>query len=242
MGSLGITHRRFALAAGAAVIAALAVSGCTNESGDPKSANLVNGKKLFVQKCGACHQLRRAGTQGVTGPNLDAAFAVAREERWGDKAVAGVVYGQIFYPGIGNGMPAKLVTGDNARDVAAYVATVASKPGKDVGLLATAVPSAGPAKTAVAKNGVLSISADPNGLLAYVETKAQAPAGPIKLEMPNKSGIDHNVVIEGLPVRTNIVKNGVAKGSGTLKPGSFTYFCSVPGHREAGMVGKLTVK
>ena len=41
--------------------------------------------------------------------------------------------------------------------------------------------------------------------------KAEAPAGPIQIEMPNKSGIDHNVVIEGLPVKTNIVKNGVAK-------------------------------
>ncbi|MFM9140838.1 MAG: c-type cytochrome, partial [Solirubrobacterales bacterium] len=220
MGSSRNTHRRLALGAGAALAAALAVTGCTNDVGNPQNANLVNGKKLFVQKCGACHQLRRAGTKGVSGPNLDAAFAVSRQERWGDKAVAGVVYGQINYPGIGNGMPAKLVTGDNARDVAAYVSTVASKPGKDVGLLATAVPVAGPAKPAVAKNGVLSISADPNGLLAYVETKAEAPPGPINLEMPNKSGIDHNVVIEGLPVRTNIVKNGVAKGSGTLKPGT----------------------
>ena len=228
--------------AGLAVAAPLAVAGCTNNSGNPQSANLVNGKKLFVQKCGACHMLRRAGTKGLAGPNLDAAFSVSRQERWGDKAVTGVVYGQINYPGKGLGMPAKLVTGDNARDVAAYVGTVAAKPGKDVGLLATAVPTAGPAKTAVAKNGVLSISADPNGQLLYVEAKAEAPPGPIKLEMPNQSGIDHNVVIEGLPIKTNIVKKGVAKGAGTLKVGTFTYFCSVPGHRQAGMVGKLTVK
>jgi len=233
---------RSLLAAGAALAIVVSAGGCTNDVGNPQSANLVNGKKLFVQKCGACHQLRRAGTKGVTGPNLDAAFAVSRQEDWGDKAISGVVYGQINYPGIGNGMPAKLVTGDNARDVASYVGTVAAKPGKDVGILATAVPTAGPAKTAVAKNGVLSISADPNGQLRYVEAKAEAPPGPIKLEMPNKSGIDHNVVIEGLPIKTNIVKNGVAKASGTLKPGTFTYFCSVPGHRQAGMVGKLTVK
>ena len=234
--------RRPLSAAGLAAAAALAVGGCTNSTGNPQNANLVNGKKLFVQKCGACHQLRRAGTKGVTGPNLDAAFYVSRREDWGDKAITGVVYGQINYPGNGNGMPAKLVTGDNARDVAAYVGTVAAKPGKDVGILATAVPTAGPAKTAVAKNGVLSISADPNGQLLYVEAKAQAPPGPITIEMPNKSGIDHNVVIEGTPIKTNIVKNGVAKASGTLKAGTFTYFCSVPGHRQAGMVGKLTVK
>ena len=238
----GSVPGRALLAAGAAAAVALVAGGCTNTVGNPQSANLVNGKKLFVQKCGACHQLKRAGTQGVSGPNLDAAFYVSRREDWGDKAITGVVYGQINYPGIGNGMPAKLVTGDNARDVAAYVGTVAAKPGKDVGILATAVPTAGPPKTAVAKNGVLSISADPNGQLLYVEAKAEAPPGPITIEMPNKSGIDHNVVIEGLPIKTNIVKNGVAKGSGTLKAGTFTYFCSVPGHRQAGMVGKLTVK
>ncbi len=242
MSSLPQSLRRSTLALGLAAVSALAVAGCTNEAGNPQTANLVNGKKLFVQKCGACHQLRRAGTKGLAGPNLDAAFSVSRQEDWGDKAISGVVYGQIGYPGIGNGMPAKLVTGDDARDVASYVGTVAAKPGKDVGILATAVPTAGPAKTAVAKNGVLSISADPNGQLLYVEAKAEAPAGPIKLEMPNKSGIDHNVVIEGTPIKTNIVKNGVAKGSGTLKAGTFTYFCSVPGHRQAGMVGKLTVK
>lgn len=242
MSSFRQVPARALLALGATLAAAFAAGGCTNDVGSPQSANLVNGKKLFVQKCGACHQLRRAGTQGVTGPNLDAAFYVSRQERWGDKAISGVVYGQINYPGAGNGMPAKLVTGDNARDVASYVATVAAKPGKDVGILATAVPTAGPAKTAVAKNGILSISADPNGQLRYVEAKAEAPPGPIKIEMPNKSGIDHNVVIEGTPIKTNIVKNGVAKASGTLKPGTFTYFCSVPGHRQAGMVGKLTVK
>ena len=227
-----------ALAAGVVV----AFAGCTNDSGSVDSANLVNGKQLFVQKCGACHVMARAGSKGVSGPNLDDAFSSARQENWGDEGIRGVVYGQILYPNENAPMPANLVTGQDATDVAAYVSTVAGKPGKDVGLLASAVAPAGGGKPAVAKNGLLSISADPNGQLLYVETTATATAGPIKLEMPNKSGVPHNVVIEGTPIETPVIKNGVAKASGTLKAGKFVYFCSVPGHREAGMVGELTVR
>jgi mono/diheme cytochrome c family protein len=242
-----IEHRlnnrwRSALSLGLAAGALLAVSGCTNDSGSASSANLVNGKQLFVQKCGACHILGRAGSKGVSGPNLDEAFASARQENWGDDGIRGVVYGQILYPNANAPMPANLVTGNDAADVAAYVSTVASKPGKDVGLLASAVAPAGGGKPAVEKNGVLSITADPNGQLLYVETTATGTPGPVKLEMPNESGVPHNVVIEDGGIETPVLTNGIAKASGTLKVGKFVYFCSVPGHREAGMVGKLTVR
>jgi mono/diheme cytochrome c family protein len=121
--------------------AAIAVSGCTI-SGSQDSADLVNGKQLFAEKCGSCHVLDRAGTKGVTGPNLDEAFVVARNEGWGEESIRGVVLGQILYPGKGLTMPAELVTGEDAEDVAAYVAATAGLPGKDEGLLATAVQAA----------------------------------------------------------------------------------------------------
>lgn len=228
--------------AGLAIAALLVASGCTNDSGSVNSANLVNGKQLFVQKCGACHVMARAGSKGVTGPNLDEAFYAARSENWGDDGIRGVVYGQILYPNKNAPMPANLVTGKDATDVAAYVSTAAGKPGKDLGLLASAVAPAGGGKPAVEKDGLLSISADPNGQLLYVESTATAMVGPLKLEMPNKSGVPHNIVFEDTAIQTAVIKNGVAKASGTLKAGEFVYFCSVPGHREAGMVGKLTVR
>ncbi|CAB4333581.1 unannotated protein [freshwater metagenome] len=233
---------RSALSLALAAGATLAVAGCTNDSSPAQSANLVNGKQLFVQKCGACHTMARAGSKGVTGPNLDEAFASARQENWGDDGIRGVVYGQILYPNQNAPMPANLVTGQDASDVAAYVSTVAAKPGKDVGLLASAVAPAGGGKPAVEKNGVLSISADPNGQLLYVETTATATPGPVELEMPNESGVPHNIVIENAGIETPVIKNGVAKAKGTLKAGTFVYFCAVPGHRQAGMVGKLTVR
>ena len=72
---------------GAAVTAAgLALSGCGGGL-TSQSANVVNGKQQFVAKCGACHVLNRAGTKGVTGPNLDAAFERAREDGFGESTM-----------------------------------------------------------------------------------------------------------------------------------------------------------
>jgi mono/diheme cytochrome c family protein len=119
----------------AAVAAAALGAGCGAREGTP---DLVNGKALFVERCGSCHALERAGTAGKTAPNLDAAFGPARRDGLGGKTIAGVAYDQILYPGRGSGMPAKLVTGRDARDVAAYVGRVAGVPGEDQGALATA--------------------------------------------------------------------------------------------------------
>ncbi len=221
--------------------AAIAFAGCSN-GGSSQSADLVNGKQLFVAKCGSCHTLARAGTKGVVGPNLDDAFRVGRSEGWGEDSIRGVVYAQTLNPGIGLGMPAKIVEGEDAQDVAAYVASAAAAPGKETGLLASAVKTQTSSKPAVAKDGVLTIEADPTGQLAYVETKAEATAGPIELVMVNKSSVAHDINVENTDVKTPIATNANATGKGTLTAGTFTYFCSLPGHREAGMVGKLVVK
>jgi mono/diheme cytochrome c family protein len=118
--------------AGAAA-AALALGGCQLvDRGD----NLVNGKSLFIEKCAACHALARAGTAGTVGPDLDAAFRRARADGFGADTIAGVVEQQIDHPRRGSRMPADLVTGDDAEDVAAYVAEVAAVPGQDGGRLA----------------------------------------------------------------------------------------------------------
>src|SRR3954454_6981493 len=122
--------RGMALGAVAAGGVAL-LSGCggLTDQGD----DVVNGKQLFVAKCGACHVLGRAGTKGVTGPNLDQAFTRAREDGFGQSTFKGVVHRQIQQPARGPQvdpatgktlplMPANLVSGDDAEDVAAYVA------------------------------------------------------------------------------------------------------------------------
>ena len=234
-------------ATGAAIALAFVLSACSANEKDP---DLVAGKQQFVEKCGSCHVLSRAGTKGTQGPNLDEAFQQAEKEGFGESAIRGVVAKQIQYPSVGKracepdciAMPADLVTGDDVHDVASYVALVAGQTGKDEGLLASAVKPATSNKPAVLKNGVLSIPADPGGQLAYMFSKATATAGSFSVESPNKASIVHDIVIDGKGKGEQVSNGGISKFTANFTPGSYDYYCSVPGHRAAGMEGKLTVK
>jgi mono/diheme cytochrome c family protein len=232
--------------------AATLLSACTNTGSS--NPDLIAGKKLFAQKCGSCHVLNRAGTKGTVGPDLDQAFQQPLRDGLKRSGIRGLIHDQILYPpsfGSDEGgkrpdgsapMPAKIVTGEDADNVAAYVASVVSKTGKDSGLLATAVPQAGGGAAAQAKNGTLSIPADPNGQLAFATKTATAPTGKLTVEMPNKSGTPHDIVIDGKG-KGAVVKDGaVSKFSASFDAGKYTYYCSVPGHKQAGMQGTLTVK
>ena len=124
------------------------------------------------------------------------------------------------------------------------MAGAVAKTGEDKGQLGTVGVKR---SNAVAKEagGKLSIPADPSGALAYTFGSAQASAGQVEIDSMNKSSIDHDISVEGNGVNENgeVVKNGgVSKVNVDLKPGSYTFYCSVPGHREGGMEGKLTVK
>jgi mono/diheme cytochrome c family protein len=124
---------RTALAALGAVALALALGACGRN--DP---NLETGKAKFVEKCGSCHTLARAGTQGTTGPNLDTAFQAALRDGFNRDTVEGIVHKQILHPRVDSQMPAGLVKGDDASDVAAYVGYAAARKGQDSGQLASA--------------------------------------------------------------------------------------------------------
>jgi mono/diheme cytochrome c family protein len=117
-----------------AVAGALAWAGCdTSENADTE-----RGRALFQSKCGTCHTLAQAGTSAVVGPNLDAAFTRARADGMDNDTIEGVVQTQIESPryiekGASNYsrvyMPPGLVEGQDAEDVATYVASVAGVPG-----------------------------------------------------------------------------------------------------------------
>src|SRR2546423_12540432 len=116
--------RPLLLAGGASLLLALGGCAVKHEQGD-----MVNGKKLFVAKCGSCHVLGRAATKGTVGPNLDQAFDRALHDGFKRSVVSEVVEKQILYPNINGVMPGKLVQGENARDVAAYVGFAVARPG-----------------------------------------------------------------------------------------------------------------
>ena len=232
--------RTLALLSAAACAAAVS-SGCGRDEAD----DLVNGKTLFVQKCGACHVLSRANSTGVTGPDLDAAFGPARGDGLGEETVKGVVLRQISNVLRGSKMPEDLVVGQDAEDVAAYVAAVAGQPGEDTGELAEAGASDVSKKPVTAKNGTLQIDAAESGALAFTAVAATAPAGSIEFVMENPSSVQHNIAVKdgGIDEKGPVVgSGGTSRLTADLKPGQYTFYCSVAGHEEGGMKGELTVK
>lgn len=213
--------------------------GCGSDEPD-----LANGKKLYAGEgqCGSCHALARAKTKSTVGPDLDASFSQLLEDGMQRNTIEGTVRHQIAHPRRSSVMKPNLVEGDDARDVAAYVAYAAARPGDDSGLLAAAgQPKKGPPISA--KGGSLTVPADPTGALAYTSDKASAPAGAITIASPNESPIQHNIALKpGGPIGPVVGQGGNSVFKATLKPGNYTFYCSVPGHEEGGMKGTLTVK
>jgi mono/diheme cytochrome c family protein len=111
--------------------AALGLAACGDTVGYSEgSGDRIRGKELFVSGCGSCHTLRDAGTTGTIGPDLDYAFVQSRIDGLGESSILQVVRGQIAYPVVdpptdAPGMPADIFEGQDAEDVATYVASVA---------------------------------------------------------------------------------------------------------------------
>jgi mono/diheme cytochrome c family protein len=119
------------LALMALLAVAVVASGCGTTSADT-----ARGRVLFKQKCGTCHTLAEAGTTAEVGPNLDDAFASAREAGEESETIEGVVKAQVEFPRPNNGnsavsMPADVVSGQDLDDVAAYVGEWAGVPGAE---------------------------------------------------------------------------------------------------------------
>jgi len=111
---------------------------------------------------------------------------------------------------------------------------------------ANAAPETGKEATGGGGGSTLKFEADPNGEIAYTTTEASAKAGKVTVDFNNPQSLTHDVAIEdsgGKEVgKTELIGEGEASTSVDLKPGTYTYYCTVPGHREAGMEGTLTVK
>ena len=101
------------------------------------------------------------------------------------------------------------------------------------------------AGTPEAAGRTLELAADPGGRLAYDKTSAAVQAGRLTVRLANESGIPHNVTIA--KGSRDLGETETVAGESTttrldLAPGEYDFYCSVPGHRQAGMEGTLTVE
>jgi plastocyanin len=116
-------------------------------------------------------------------------------------------------------------------------------PAKAGAATAPAAPAPAPAASGGAVSA-LRLAANPGGQLSYNTKALSAKAGSVTITMTNMSPLEHNVTVAlGNTVlgATPTFKGGSRTLTLNLKPGTYTFYCSVPGHRQAGMEGTLSV-
>jgi plastocyanin len=95
-------------------------------------------------------------------------------------------------------------------------------------------------------SSTLNVAADPSGALKYQQTSLSAKAGSVNVDFTNQSPITHNVTIQdssgGTVGATDTISGSSTSTTVNLKPGTYTFFCSVDSHEQAGMKGTITVK
>jgi uncharacterized cupredoxin-like copper-binding protein/mono/diheme cytochrome c family protein len=276
------------------MVAAIAAMGLATACGTEKIGIAQDnpnhaGAVLFNQRCSGCHTLSYAATHGsaanvrtreiVNGPNFN-----VRCERPVTRVLYAIQNGGFS----GAIMPQNVVLGQQAIDVAKFVATYAGRqatgtPGvvqcqkQPIGTIPTFTASATTAttttptpttKTSTTKTSTTKTSttpttttpatgtgagssideaANPSGQLKFTKSSLSANAGKVTINFTNKSPLPHNMTIQQStngPVigATPTFAGATKKLTVTLKPGKYTFYCSVPGHRQAGMQGTLTVR
>ncbi len=126
---------------------------------------------------------------------------------------------------------------------AAPTTSSAATPTTSSASTSTSTPAAA---TSSGGSSKVSLEANPEGQLEYNTKSLSAKAGKVSVDFTNKASLAHNVTIEsssGEKVGATPTFSGGSKSlSVNLKPGTYKFYCSVPGHRQAGMEGTLTVK
>jgi plastocyanin len=131
--------------------------------------------------------------------------------------------------------------GSSSSSSSSSASTAAEAPATSSASTSAPAPS-----SAAGGSSSVSLEANPEGQLAYTTKSLSAKAGKVSIDFTNKSSLPHNVTIEsssGATVGATPTFSGGSKTlSVSLKPGTYKFFCSVPGHRQAGMEGTLVVK
>ncbi|MFL5883581.1 MAG: plastocyanin/azurin family copper-binding protein [Thermoleophilaceae bacterium] len=108
-------------------------------------------------------------------------------------------------------------------------------------------PTQGQAAPTPSQQGAsqLKLTADPTGNLKFNTSALSGRSGPVQITLTNPAPVPHNITLQtpqGVKGGPTVGKGGTSTVTANLKPGKYIYYCSVPGHRQAGMQGTLTVK
>jgi cbb3-type cytochrome c oxidase subunit III len=165
--------------------ALLLLAGCgTGGKAASKGADQSNGQKLYKSSCGGCHVLAAAGTQGTTGPNLDDAFSGSKKQGFKQSTIGTVVLDQIREAN--PPMPKNLVKGQDAVDVAVYVAAVSGQGGN-------AKPP-----SALGNDGKAIFQADCSSCHTLAAAQATGTIGPNLDQLkPAEATVKHQVEVGG---------------------------------------------
>jgi plastocyanin len=142
---------------------------------------------------------------------------------------------------LGLGLLALAGCGSSSSSTSSSTSTPASTPATT-----SSAASSTPAPAAAAGGQTLSLAANPEGNLKFDTTSLSAKAGKVTINFTNKASLEHNVTVassSGAVVgATPTFQGGSKTVELTLTPGTYKFYCSVPGHRQAGMEGTLVVK
>jgi plastocyanin len=142
---------------------------------------------------------------------------------------------------IGEPLPPSATPPAAAAPAPAPGATAAAPKTSPTATTGTPPPASSPAG---GRATALALAANPSGQLSYNTKQLAARAGTVTIVMANMSPVEHNVTVaQGTTVlgATPTFTGGTKTLTVKLKPGTYTFYCSVPGHRQAGMEGTLTV-
>jgi uncharacterized cupredoxin-like copper-binding protein len=129
--------------------------------------------------------------------------------------------------------------------LAIAVAVAGGCGGDDDGEKAPSPGGGAPTPAPIGGGKTLQLKADASGQLRFDKKTLKADAGRVTLVMDNPAAVPHNVAIEGGGIDEEgavVQQGGTSRVTATLKAGEYEFYCSVPGHREGGMVGTLTVR
>ncbi|MFN8164077.1 MAG: plastocyanin/azurin family copper-binding protein [Solirubrobacterales bacterium] len=212
------------------------------EGGESEQAGAANspGAQIFTSaSCGTCHTLAAAGSTGEAGPNLNEFLAPddtteAVEEMIVDPN-AELAEG---YPS--NLMPknySQTLSKTEVHQLAEYlVASTPAKPNPE------SKSSSSAAEKGAGETLHLAASATQ---LAFDSKELTSKPGKVTIDFVNPAALEHDVAIKQnskLIAKSPLISEGKTSVSAELKPGTYTFFCTVPGHAEAGMEGTLVVK